>query len=421
MKSKRESTVKEICHSIRFHYRKQLELKAAICFLLIAACGVMSPAAAALDTTFQKAFDHFVHSQGVIGGAYVVVNRGQIVERQNFGMADESVKQPVDDQTIFHWGSITKTLTAVAIMQLRDRAKLSLDDPIVKYVPELTRIHNQNNAISRVTIRNLLSHTGGFQGPTWPYTEGKPWEPFEPTEWSQLVAMMPYQEVAFEPGSKFQYSNPAFIYLARVIETVSGDPYQVYVQKNILSPLGMTHTYFNVTPYYLAAYRSNSYKIVLDAQGQQTVQAQGREFDTGITTPNGGLNAPLDDMAKWISFLIGYAKTDPPVLDRKSLMEMWNPVITIGDETYAEPASMGLSFFLFPRGSGDDVVTFVGHTGHQAGYAAFFLLNPKNGKALIADFNTVAAWGEKPAAQKRFAEGQQSLSALMEAAMAAIR
>jgi CubicO group peptidase (beta-lactamase class C family) len=306
-------------------------------------------------------------------------------------------------------------------MQLRDRGKLSLDDPIVKYVPELTRIHSQNNAISRVTIRDLLSHTGGFQGPTWPYTEGKPWEPFEPTEWSQLVAMMPYQEVAFEPGSKFQYSNPGFIYLARVIETVSGDPYQVYVQKNILSPLGMTHAYFNVTPYHLAGYRSNSYKIVLDDQGHQAVQAQGREFDTGITTPNGGLNAPLDDMAKWIGFLTGSRKTNPPVLDRRSLMEMWNPVTTTGDEMYAEPASMGLSFFLFPRGSGDDAVTFVGHTGHQAGFAAFFLLNPKNGKAIIAGFNTVVAWGENQAAQKRFVEGQQSLSALMEAAMAAIR
>ena len=124
MKNKPESTVEGIGQSIRFRYRKQLELKAAICYLLIVGCGVMSPPAAALDTLFQKAFEHFVHSQGVIGGAYIVVDRGQIVERQNFGMADESVRQSVNDETIFHWASITKTLTAVAIMQLRDRGKL---------------------------------------------------------------------------------------------------------------------------------------------------------------------------------------------------------------------------------------------------------------------------------------------------------
>jgi len=136
-------------------------------------------------------------------------------------------------------------------------------------------------------------------------------------------------------------------------------------------------------------------KIVLDDQCHQTVQAQGREFDTGITTPNGGLNAPLSDMIKWIGFLTGSANTDPPVLDRKSLMEMWNPVTTTGKEMYAEPASIGLKFFLFPRASGDDTVTFVGNTGHQAGFADFFLLNPNDGTAIIADFNIVAAWGEK--------------------------
>jgi len=151
MKSKSESIVEEIGQSIRLRYRQRLELKAAICYLLTVGCGVMSAPAAALDTPFQKAFEHFVHSQGVIGGGYIVLDRGQIVERPNFGMADQSVNQSVNDETIFHWGSVTKTLTAVAIMQLRDRGKLSLDDPIVKYVPELTRIHSQTNAISRVT------------------------------------------------------------------------------------------------------------------------------------------------------------------------------------------------------------------------------------------------------------------------------
>jgi CubicO group peptidase (beta-lactamase class C family) len=73
-------------------------------------------------------------------------------------MADSDLKQPVNSATIFHWGSITKTLTAVAIMQLRDRGKLSLDDPVVKYVPELMRIHSPDNGVSRVTLRQLMSH-----------------------------------------------------------------------------------------------------------------------------------------------------------------------------------------------------------------------------------------------------------------------
>src|SRR6516162_9527860 len=322
----------------------------------------------AQQSHFSAAFSDFVHADGTVGASYIVLDKGQITDSGTWGMADASLKQPVDQNTVFHWGSITKTLTAVAIMQLRDRGKLSLDDPIVKYVPELTHVHSQDNAISRVTLRQLLSHTAGFQTPTWPYKEGKPWEPFEPTEWSQLVAMMPYQELAFTPGSKFQYSNPGFIYLARVIEAVTGDPYQVYVYKNILSPLRMTRTFYNTSPYYLAADRSNSYEILVDGQGHETVRSFGREFDTGITTPNGGLNAPLDDMARWISFLAGPDRSPVSglILARKSLEEMWHPVVPVDPGTAGPARWMGMSFFLYPSNSGGEEVAFVGHPGHQA-------------------------------------------------------
>jgi len=384
---------------------------------------MIAPLTLQAQSAFPVAFDEFVHGDGTVGASYVVLDEGRIADSHSFGMADASLKQAVDRNTVFHWASITKTLTAVAIMQLRDRGKLSLDDPILKYVPELARVHSENNGIARVTLRHLLSHSAGFQSPTWPYTEGKPWEPFEPTEWSQLVAMMPYQELAFAPGTKFQYSNPGFIYLARVIEAVTGDPYEVYVQKNILTPLGMTRTFYNVSPYQLAADRSNSYAISVDEGEHQTVQPFGREFNTGITTANGGLNAPLDDLAKWISFLAGTSPTSASnlILDRKSLEEMWRPVVAVPEEPGAPPASVGLSFFLYPRGSGENAITIVGHTGHQAGFAAFFVLNPRNGKAIIADFNTVHSWGDAPAAKSQYTESSKRFSSLMERAMDAVR
>jgi len=371
---------------------------------------------------FAAGFRDFVRVDGTVGASYVVLDHGRITESETWGMADAAAKQAVNERTIFHWASITKTLTAVAIMQLRDRGKISLDDPILKYVPELARVHSENDGIARVTLRHLLSHTAGFQSPTWPYGESKPWEPFEPTEWSQLVAMMPYQELAFAPGTKFQYSNPGFIYLARVIEAVTGDPYQVYVQKNILTPLGMTRSFYNVSPYHLAADRANSYEIQVDAQGRESVKAFGREFDTGITTANGGLNAPLDDLAKWISFLAG-TNSDAAakaVLDRKSLDEMWRPVAPVDDSVIAG-TSIGLSFFLYPRGSGANAITLVGHTGHQAGFSAFFVLNPLNGRAIIANFNTVHGEGETEAAKNRSKESSERFRNLMERARDAIR
>ena len=124
-------------------------------------------------------------------------------------------------------------------MQLRDRGLLSLDDPVVKYVPELRLAHNPFGDIAQVKIRHLMSHSAGFRASTWPWGGDKPWHPFEPTSWEQLVAMLPYTDVQFAPGSKYSYSNPGVIFLGRIIQLLSGDDYEVYVAKNILMPLGM--------------------------------------------------------------------------------------------------------------------------------------------------------------------------------------
>jgi CubicO group peptidase (beta-lactamase class C family) len=216
--------------------------------------------------------------------------------------------------------------------------------------------------------------------------------------------MMPYQELAFKPGTKFSYSNPAFIYLARVIEAVSGISYQAYVQQHILGPLGMQHSYFNLTPASFAKDRSNSYTISIDESGRQVKKANGREFDTGITTPNGGLNAPLGDLVKWAAFLTGASGvTSQPILSRDSLKEMWRPVVVV-DESGERPEYMGLSFFLDTRTSPARTITFVGHTGSQAGFRAFLEFNPQTKRAVIAAFNTAHADGhnaaETEAAQK---------------------
>lgn len=387
---------------------------------IIVTCGAALPGNAQ-EGSFQSAFDDYVRTDGVVGASYVVLDRGQITARHDLGMADRDRSQPVDANTIFHWASITKTLTAVAIMQLRDRGRLSLDDPIVKYVPELRRVHSEGGAIERVTLRHLLSHSSGFQTPTWPYRDdSKPWQPFEPAEWSQLVAMMPYQELSFEPGTRFQYSNPGFIYLARVIEALTDDPYETYVQKNILTPLGMTRSYFNISPYHLARDRSNNYTVHIDASGEHTV-ANGREFDTGITTPNGGLNAPLADLGRWVGFLAGPdASPDatPPggttILDRKSLEEMWRPVVPVTGDPTVGKTFMGLSFFLYPRGAGANAVTFVGHTGHQAAFRSFMVFNPKSGRAVIAAFNTAHDSDDpSPAAQAALQRSNEGFNALI--------
>jgi CubicO group peptidase (beta-lactamase class C family) len=333
---------------------------------------------------FVEALATCARADGIVGLGAVLVQDGRIAARYNYGMADRERSQPATDSTLYHYGSITKTLTAVGVMQLRDRGLLSLDDPATRWVPELRRVHNPFGSMDAITVRMLLSHSAGFQDPTWPYRRGKPWEPFEPTEWFQLVAMMPYQEILFEPGSRFGYSNPAFIYLARIIEALTGDAWQTYVQKNILAPLGMTRSYFGITPAWLAAHRSNGYAVRSDSAGRTTVVATGREFDPGITIPNGGWNGPLDDLATWLAFLAGSAGAD--VLARATLEEMWQPVVERTPDRWE-----GLSFEI-RRGE----PRLVSHTGDQGGFHSEFVLNPAARVAVAFVLNTSPENGGRP-------------------------
>lgn len=340
---------------------------------VVATLVVMSLAPVSLAETWPavvRQFDAYMTADQIVGGSILYMRDGKIIAQHNAGFADRAAGKRVDDATIYHWGSITKALTAISIMQLRDEGKLSLDDKVTKYIPELRRVHGD---VDDVTLRMLLDHTAGFQAPTWPYGKGEKWEPFEPTEWSQLVAMMPYQELAFAPGEKFSYSNPGYVYLGRIIEQLSGDPWDGYVYKNIFLPLGLEHSYFRNTPRHLRGERSHNYSIAKDG-----VTDNGADFDPGITTPNGGWNAPSSDLARYVAFLTGRPANDV-VLARKSLEEMWQP-----GKPMSENQWMGLSFFVLKRGD----VTLLGHTGSQAAFRAFFYFNPKTSAAVIAAFNS---------------------------------
>ena len=321
---------------------------------------------------------------GIVGSSLFVVRDGQVVARAMEGFQDLDARRPIDEDTVYHWASITKTFSGIAIMQLRDRGLLSLDDPIVKYVPELRRVHNPFGDISQVTIRHLMSHRGGFRAGTWPWGGDKAWHPFEPTEWEQVVAMLPYTEIQFAPGTKYSYSNPGIIFLGRTIEALSGDDYEVYVHKNILMPLAMHHAFFDRAPYHLVQHRSHSY--TRDKDGLREMRF---DFDSGITVSNGGLNAPLGDMSKYLAFLIGdERKRDvyDGVLKRATLEEMFVPQIRAvdGEGGSGNDVQAGLSSFI-ERHHGVEVV---GHSGDQNGFMSHLYLHRPSRSGYVVSFNT---------------------------------
>ncbi len=362
--------------------------------LALLAAPLVHAAAPGFDRV-ESVYRQRVEDAGIVGSSLAVVRDGAVVARAVAGYQDLETKRPVDDETIFHWASITKTFTGVAIMQLRDRGLLSLDDPVVKYVPELREVHSAYGDISQVRIRHLMSHSGGFRAPTWPWGGDQAWHPFEPTRWAQVAAMMPYTELLFKPGTKYSYSNPGVIFLGRIIELFSGDDYEVYVAKNLFMPLGMTRSFFDRAPYHLVGHRSHSY-----VRTDEGLKEQRFDFDTGITVSNGGLNAPLPDMAKWLAFLIG-ASPDAAirevwngVLKRSSLEEMFTPQIRAadGEGGSGDDVQAGLSCFIERYGG----VELVGHSGDQNGFISHLYFHRPSHTGYVVSFNTDAASARDP-------------------------
>ncbi len=377
--------------------------------LLFAALLPLAAPASAQPSGRQQALDEFhtrfqaaLTRHGIVGGASAFIHHDAGSSAVTFfdGEANASTHQSIDANTTYNWASITKTMTAIAILQLRDRGLLSLDDPAVKFIPELRQVHDAYGPVDAITIRELLNHSAGFRNPTWPWECDQPgdcaWEPFEPTRWQQVEAMLPYTHIDFAPGSRWSYSNLGYVFLGQIIERLTGETFEGYITKNILMPLEMHSSYFNHAPYFLASHVSASY-----IRSGSKLTAQPCDFDTGITTANSGLKSTMPDMAKYAAFLIG--DTNKPVynliLKRSSLEEMWTgtlPAIEPGKQAtaytsgpHASQPQMGLGFFILNL-NGRKLIY---HDGDQGGFSSELLIDPADSLASILVVNTTDEGG----------------------------
>lgn len=347
-----------------------------------------SATALAAPEHFRDFYVAALHRNAIVGSSFLLLGASAQPVQIFYGYSQLTGKISVDANTCFHWASITKTFTGIAIMQLRDRGLLRLDDPACRYVPELLQVHDPYGPVDAITIRHLLTHSAGFRNPTWPWRT-EPWQPFEPTKWSQIVAMLPYTNVEFRPGSRHSYSNLGIVFLGQIIERLTDDDYEVYIDKNILNPLGMYRSYFDQSPYHLLKQRSHSYFI---EKGQLTEAPFN--FDTGITVSNGGLNAPIPDMRKYLQFLLGNPKETSyeTVLRRPSLEEMFAKQLDIASSDSSQLVespgadSIGLAFFRHENNGR----LYIGHGGNQNGFLSHFYLDLAARSAYLVVYNTDA-------------------------------
>lgn len=365
----------------------------ALLLAVVAAPAVARPRAA--PATFAPAVDQYerdADKEGVVGGSVALIDRRGLIAERDHGFRDVTANLHVDPDTIWHWASVTKVFTAIAAMQLVERGELSLDDPVVKYVPEFGRVHDPFGPVSRITIRHLLTHSAGLRGATWPWNAdgeaaASDWQRHEPQNWSQIAAMMPYTGIEFEPGTKASYSNLGLSVLGRVVEVITNDTIGVRIDKEILKPLGMTRSYFNATPWLLRPERSHNYVV----QGGQRTDL-GAEVDTGATIANGGLNGPMSDMARFVAFLLG-APDIYPVLKRETLESMLKPQLLF-EKDERRSVWIGLGFFVVEeREAGGGVHRYFGHSGFQQGHRTSLYLSQDGTGAFVFAANTATRGG----------------------------
>jgi D-alanyl-D-alanine carboxypeptidase len=179
------------------------------------------------------------------GMSLVVVNNDNVLYSKGFGWADRPREICATPETVYHWFSITKIVTAIAILQLHEQGRLQLDDSVAKYLP-FFKVKYPSVTSKTITIRNLLNHSSGLSDPMlrlfrWIHYEGEP----HINQTTLVEKVLPdYSKLEFEPGENTKYSNFGYMLLGAIIEQAANQTYENYVRQNILEPLEMTHTDF---------------------------------------------------------------------------------------------------------------------------------------------------------------------------------
>jgi D-alanyl-D-alanine carboxypeptidase len=182
------------------------------------------------------------------GMSLVVVKNGEVVYSKGFAWADHPRQIAATPQTVYHWWSCTKIVTAIAILRLREQGKLRLDDSITKFLPFL-KLQYPSVASRVITIQHLLNHSSGlpdagFRIMSWIHHDGEP----SVDQTAMVEKVLPgFSTLAFEPGDHAEYTNIGYMVLGAIIEKVTGQAYEDYIRESILEPLGMKHTDFLYT------------------------------------------------------------------------------------------------------------------------------------------------------------------------------
>ncbi len=336
-------------------------------------------------TSIDAAVADFAKQQELPGIVAGIVEGGQLVHVATTGRADIEAGRPVGRETAFRIASMTKNMTALAILALRDQGRLALDAPLAEYVPQFAAVPPATRDSRPISLRDLLCHVAGF-------VTDDPWGDrvlgMTPAELDTLMATG--RLFARPPGIAFEYSNLGYALLGRVLTNVSGEPYQAFIRRTFLEPLGMSRTTFDA----LAAGRGDyAWGYRLD----DSVWSRERVEPDGEVGAMGGLVTTAPDYARYVAFLLDAwpARDDPETgpVRRSSVREMGlfhappfpnEPV----DGRIMPPGAYGYGLM---NTADFELGRRLHHSGGLPGYGSHVLMMPEVGVGVFAFANRTYA------------------------------
>ncbi|MCZ8517431.1 serine hydrolase [Paenibacillus filicis] len=312
---------------------------------------------------FEAYVGKLMKQESIAGAAVAVSQHGEIIYQKGFGVRDIETKDPVTPDTIFGTASVTKSFTALAIMQLADEGKLSLDDPVIRYIPEF-KLHGLEDTAS-VKIHHLLSHTTGLP----PMRRNEVLNRLN--DHPAYMASESY-ELLGKPGQYFSYCNDTFLLLGTIIEQLTGRLYRRYMTERILERLHMHRSTFSFEE--LAKYDRVSIPYVKNSETgvlEEVPWPMLGNYEVG-----GGIRSNVLDLLKYGQcYVDGGMVQGRSIVSQDAIHNMWKPVHRVGRNTF-----YGYALRITPDYSG---VSLVEHGGAQPGVSSHFGFVPEEGLVAV--------------------------------------
>jgi len=323
----------------------------------------------------SDAMKPFIASNEIAGAVTYVADKDRVLHLGAAGQADIAAGKPMRQDSIFWIASMTKPVTAAALMMLQDEGKLSIDDPVAKYIPEFADLKTPSGKPANLTIMHLMTHTSGL-------AEVSPDVGRTATKLADLIPSFLAKPVAFEPGSQWRYCQSSINTGGRIVEVVSGMSYPEFLSKRLFEPLGMKDTTFYLTeaqlPRLAASYKRDGEKLQATPLG--FLNGKSPTDTQRYPLANGGLFSTAADYGTFLRMVLNKGTLDGKTYLSPKAVEQMTTVQSGEVETGFTPGNgWGIGWCVVREPQGVSGALSAGSHGHGGAYGTQAWIDPRTG------------------------------------------